>query len=130
MKDETKLKALQCAGAALDKRAENVRVLDISHVSGFTDFFVICSGTSDRQVQSIADSVEMSLRSDRRIPLSVEGYSDGRWIVIDGGDVVIHVFLDAIRDYYDLESLWSDARPVSIPPELYGAPAAASQARP
>ena len=122
---QSQAKALICAGAALDKNAENIRVLDLSHVSAFTDFFVICSARSDRQVQAIADSVAGVMREKNTPALSTEGYGEGRWVVMDLGDVVLHVFLDEIRDYYDLETLWSDAKPVTIPMELYGkAPAA------
>lgn len=115
-------KALQCAKAVLDKKAENVRVLDLSEISGFTDYFVICSGTSDRQVQSIADSIGFFAKSNRAEVYSTEGYSEGRWVLIDLGDVIVHIFLDALREYYDLETLWSDAERVKIPAEYYGLP--------
>lgn len=116
-------KALECARAALDKRAENVRVLDLTQVSSFTDYFVILSGQSDRQVQAICDSISTRLKSVGHRPLSIEGLSEGRWVVIDLGDVVVHVFLDALREYYDLENLWADAPKIKIPAEYYGSPA-------
>lgn len=118
--DPSREKALGCARAAIDKKAENVKILDLSGVSGFTDYFVICSGMSDRQVKSIADSVEETLRKSGRKILASEGYADGRWVLIDTGDVVVHVFLDALREYYDLETLWTDAPRVKIPSEFYG----------
>jgi ribosome-associated protein len=113
-------KALSCARSAIDKKAENVKILDLSGISGFTDYFVICSGMSDRQVQAIADSVEHQMESSGQELLSSEGYSDGRWVLMDFGDVVVHIFLDALREYYDLEALWTDAPRVKIPSEFYG----------
>lgn len=113
-------KALACARAAIDKKAENVKVLDLTDLSGFTDYFTICSGTSDRQVQAIADAMEFTMSSQGFELLSVEGYADGRWVLMDFGDVVAHIFLDALREYYDLENLWSDAPRVKIPSEYYG----------
>lgn len=113
-------KALLCAQAAIDKKAENVQILDLTEVSGFTDFFLICSAMSDRQVQAIADSVESRMKGEGIKVLSGEGYTEGRWAVIDLGDVVVHIFLDAIRDYYDLESLWLDAPKLKIPSDFYG----------
>jgi len=113
-------KALNCARAALDKKAENLKVLDLTELSGFTEYFVICSGTSDRQVQAIADSVEHALKLKGKSLLSSEGYQDGRWVLMDFGDVVVHVFLEALREYYDLENLWADAPRVKVPSEFYG----------
>jgi ribosome-associated protein len=118
--DPSARKALACARAAIDKKAENLKVLDLTDLSGFTDYFVICSGTSDRQVQAIADAVEGALESAGHETLSVEGYGEGRWVLMDFGDVVVHVFLDALREYYNLESLWADAPRVKIPSEFYG----------
>ncbi len=114
-------KALACARAAIDKKAENVKILDLSNLSGFTEYFVICSGMSDRQVQTIADSAEHAVTSSGSELLSAEGYAEGRWVLMDMGDVVVHVFLDALREYYDLENLWADAPRVKIPSEFYGA---------
>ena len=116
----SKDKALACVRAALDKKAENLKALDVSELSGFTDVFVICNGASDRQVQAIADSIESAMIAQNQEVLSIEGYGDGRWVLMDLGDVVIHIFLDALRDYYDLESLWADAPSLKIPAEYYG----------
>jgi len=112
--------ALLCARAAIDKKAENLKVLDLTDISGFTDFFVICSGMSDRQVQAISDSVVSSMEAAGHEPVSVEGYGEGRWVLMDFGYVVVHVFLDALREYYDLENLWADAPRVKVPSEYYG----------
>ena len=114
-------RALECARAALDKKAENLKVLDLTRLSGFTDYFVICSGTSDRQVQAIATSIEQHLKKQGAELLNFEGFSEGRWILMDFGDVVVHIFQDALREYYDLENLWSDAPRVAVPPAFYGA---------
>ncbi|MGK5085952.1 ribosome silencing factor [Bdellovibrionota bacterium FG-2] len=113
-------KALRCAKAAIDKNAQNVKILDLSELSGFTDYFVICNGTSDRQVQAISDSAVFALESASHEILATEGYSEGRWVLIDSGDVIVHVFLDALREYYDLETLWADAPRLKIPSEFYG----------
>lgn len=113
-------KALACARAAIDKKAEHVKILDLSGISGFTDYFVICSGMSDRQVQAISSGVESEMDSLGREILSTEGYAEGRWVLMDLGDVVVHVFLDALREYYDLENLWTDAPRIKIPSEFYG----------
>ena len=118
--ESSEAKALACARAAIDKKAENVKILNLTDISGFTDFFVICSGTSDRQVQAIANSVESSMGTFGVDALSAEGYAEGRWVLMDFGDVVVHVFLDALREYYDLETLWAEAPKVSIPSEFYG----------
>lgn len=118
--DRSKEKALACARAAIDKKAENVKILDMTDLAGFTDYFVICSGMSDRQVQSIADSVENAMDVAGAEVISAEGYGEGRWVLMDMGDVVVHVFLDALREYYDLETLWADAPRVKIPSEYYG----------
>jgi ribosome-associated protein len=117
----SRARALECARAALDKKAENVRILDLTKLSGFTDYFVIASGLSDRQVQAIASSVEQHLESQEAELVNFEGFSDGRWVLMDFGDVVVHIFQDALRDYYDLENLWADAPRVAIPAEFYGA---------
>ena len=118
--DPSRDKALICARAAIDKKAENIRVLNLTDLSGFTDYFVICSALSDRQVQAIADSVEYVMASSGFELISAEGYAEGRWVLMDFGDVVVHVFLDALREYYDLESLWADAPKIKIPAEFYG----------
>lgn len=112
-------KAFLSVQAAANKKAETIKVLDLRGISSFCDYFVICSGLSDRQVQAIADSISIELKEDGFAPVSVEGYREGRWVVVDYGDVVIHVFLDALRDYYDIEKLWFDAKKVPIPQELY-----------
>jgi ribosome-associated protein len=118
--DPSRSKALECARAAIDKKAENLKVLDLSELSGFTDYFVICSGMSDKQVKAICDSVESAMTAAGFESISIEGLNDGRWVLMDFGDVVVHLFLDALREYYDLETLWADAPKVKIPSQFYG----------
>ena len=112
-------KAFLSVQSAANKKAENVKILDLKDLSSFTEYFMICSGMSDRQVQAIADSIVIDLRESGFTPISVEGYREGRWIIIDYGDVVMHVFLDALRDFYNLEQLWTHAKRVPIPQELF-----------
>ena len=112
-------KAFLSVQSAANKKAETIKILDLKSESSFTDYFMICSGSSDRQVQAIADSIVIDLKESGFAPISVEGYREGRWVIVDYGDVVIHVFLDALRDFYDLEQLWSHAKRVPIPQELF-----------
>lgn len=127
---ETRAQALEAARAALEKRGENLVVLDIKRLSGFTDYFVICTAQSDRQAQAIADSVQSHIKTQFNLrPLSTEGYSEGRWILLDFGAFVVHVFQDALRDYYRLDLLWADAVKIPIPSEFYG-PSGAAAATP
>jgi ribosome-associated protein len=102
-------KACLVARLADSLKGEQIVVLDLSHVAGWCDAFVICSAWTRNQARSIADGVHqrMNEAGDRR--LRVEGYSDSGWIVTDWGDIVLHVFVDEVRGYYDLEHLWGDA---------------------
>ena len=118
-KDDSLSRAYLCVRAAIDKKAEGIRILDLREQSGYTDILIICHGTSDRHVQTIAESVVQVADAQRFTVVSKEGLSEGRWSLIDLGDVVVHVFLDALRDYYDLENLWADAPRVKIPADFY-----------
>ena len=102
-------KAVLCADVADRFLAHDLVVLDISRFSSFADYFIICSGKSSRQVQGIADNIEDTLRDSGFKPLGVEGKRDGHWVLMDYGDVVIHIFYEPVRSFYDLESLWADA---------------------
>jgi ribosome-associated protein len=97
-----------------DAKAQNIVVLDVSKISDFTDYMVIATGTSNRHVQSCADRVLDDLRSHERRPVGVEGKQNGDWVLVDFGDVVVHVMRDAVRDFYNLEKLWSDAKSVEV----------------
>lgn len=105
---------VRTAVAAADGRqAVDLRVLHLGKVSDFTEYFVVCGGTNERQVQAIADAVEMDLRSAGVRPLHVEGLQRGQWVLLDYGDLIIHAFLEEPRRYYALERLWSDAPDVT-----------------
>ncbi len=119
VEEESLAKAFLSVQSAANKKAENIKILDLRDLSSFTEYFMICSGTSDRQVQAIADSVVIDLKQNGFAPISVEGYREGRWIIVDYGDAVVHVFLDALRDFYNLEQLWANAKRVPIPQELF-----------
>jgi ribosome-associated protein len=101
--------------AAQDKKAEDLVVLDLRKVSDVTDFFVICHGTSDRQVLTIADSIERKLQQELGVrPSSVEGRRGGDWVLMDYIDFVVHVFVAEKREFYRLERLWGDAPRVDL----------------
>jgi ribosome-associated protein len=99
--------------AADDRKAVALKVLHLEKVTDFTDYFLICSGTSERQVQSIADAVLEKMREEKVRPLHVEGYNRGQWVLIDFGDFVVHVFQEDPRRFYALERLWGDAPDVT-----------------
>ncbi|HEX6262208.1 MAG TPA: ribosome silencing factor [Actinomycetota bacterium] len=101
--------AITAARAASDKQAADILVLEVRDLIVITDYFVIASGRSDRQVKTIAESIEEALRGEGEKPLRREGRRDGRWVLLDYLDFVVHVFLDEERDFYGLERLWADA---------------------
>ena len=108
-------RALKCAALALDKKAFNVRVLDVRKISALTDFLVLASGSSDRQVKAAAESVHLGLKSEyATMPIGIEGLNEGRWVLIDYGDVMVHVFHEPVRLFYDLDGLWCDAEEIQI----------------
>ncbi|MFQ5899987.1 MAG: ribosome silencing factor [Thermodesulfobacteriota bacterium] len=92
----------------LDKKAVNVMILDVSKSSSFTDYIVTCSGSSDTHVKAVAGSIDQSLKKERILPLGIEGFSVGQWVLMDYGDIVINIFYEPVRDFYDLEGLWSE----------------------
>ncbi len=102
-------RAIAFAREALRFKALDLLVLDVSGFSSFADYFIICSGKSSRQVQSIAENVESALRETGVRPLGVEGKREGHWVLMDYGDIIIHIFYEPVRSFYDLESLWSQA---------------------
>jgi len=102
------------AEAALDKKAENVVILDVAGLTGYADCFVIATGTSDRQVSAIADSIEEKMKKAGHRPIGVEGHGLGHWVLLDFGDVVAHVFYEEARALYDVEGLWADARRIPV----------------
>lgn len=110
---DTSQRVREAVAAADGRKAVDLKVLHLQKVSDFTDYFLICSGTSERQVQAIADAVQEKLREQRVRPLHVEGYNRGQWVLIDYGDLVVHVFQEEPRRFYALERLWGDAPEVT-----------------
>ena len=99
--------------AVLVKKATGLVVLDVRNLTSVADAFIICSGQSNRQVTAIAESIQKDLKSRQILPLSVEGAGEGHWVLLDYGHVIIHVFYDPVRGFYDLEGLWMDAKRVN-----------------
>jgi ribosome-associated protein len=112
----TEDRALECARLALDKKATNVRILDIHRLTTIADILVLADGGSDKQVQAIAESVRQGLKKYGKVQ-EIEGLTEGKWALIDYGDVLVHVFQREIRSHYDLDGLWSAAAEVPIPVE-------------
>jgi ribosome-associated protein len=101
---------LLCAGLVQEKKGQDVRALDVREHAGFTDYFVLCSGSSDRQVIAMAQHVEETLKKEQGIrPLGTEGLREGRWALLDYGDFVVHVFLASVREFYNFDRLWGAA---------------------
>ena len=113
-----KERLLLCINASLKRKAKNLTILNVKEVSSFADYFIICSGTSDRQVQSIAASIRENLKECGIIPLGIEGESLGKWVLMDYDDVIIHIFHEPIRKFYEIERLWSDAPLMQIDDNL------------
>ena len=103
--------------AALDKKAENLVVLDVRGLSSYTDFFVIMSGRSTRHVQGLAQAVDVALRHKNVKDGNTEGLNEGHWVLLDYNDVVVHVFYSEDRGFYDIEGLWHDAPRVDLTQE-------------
>ncbi|MEJ5377591.1 MAG: ribosome silencing factor [bacterium] len=108
-------KSLLIARFMQAKKAQNILILDLRQVASFTDYFVICTGRSDRQVQAIAEHLERELKGLKWKPTAVEGLGVARWVLMDFGDVIVHIFQKQIREFYDLEGLWSDAPRLEFP---------------
>ncbi len=96
--------------AVSGKKAADIKVLDLRGLSSVADIFIICSALSNRQTAAISDFIERYLKNFGKKPLSVEGKNEGQWILLDYGEVVIHVFYEPVRKFYNLEGLWSDAK--------------------
>jgi ribosome-associated protein len=125
-KSDLKQQVTAAIQACLDKKAEELSILEMEKGSGaFTDYFVLCSGTNPRQVQAIADEVELRLKATGVRPAHVEGYKQGEWILVDYTDFVVHVFSEKARKFYDLERLWKTAKrlePSELKPKSKAAP--------
>ena len=100
---------------ALEKKARDLVVLEVRELTSIGDYFIICSGSSDRQVQSIAQGIEENLSETGHSPLSVEGANRGHWVLMDFSDVIVHIFYEPVREFYDLDGLWGHAPRVELP---------------
>jgi ribosome-associated protein len=112
--------AMAAMEAALEKKALEPVLLDVSDQGTYTDYILVVSGRSDRHVQAIADGVLEALKGQRGVqPLSIEGKREGQWALLDFGDLIVHVFYHPLREFYDLEGMWADAPrvQVEVPPE-------------
>ena len=109
-KNESARRLLLCINAVLQKKAKNIVVLNVKEISSFTDYMLICSGSTDRQVQAISSAIQEYLKKEDIRPLGVEGESNAEWILLDYDDVVISVFQDEARSFYGLEDLWDAPR--------------------
>ncbi|MEM7410102.1 MAG: ribosome silencing factor [Myxococcota bacterium] len=101
--------------AAQDKKAVELVALDVRELTSYADTFVLATGTSDRHARSVADSIREAASVRGEKPIGVEGYDEARWVLIDLGDVIVHVFQPDVRESYDLERLWSDATSLDLP---------------
>jgi ribosome-associated protein len=118
-----------CALAADSRKAEDIVVLDVEQLSSVAEHFLICSGTSDRQVRAIADAIAEELVRHGEKPLAMEGYQKGTWVLMDCADLIVHIFDDDTRRFYDLERLWYRAPHVEVPGLAFAMPqTAASEA--
>lgn len=118
-KDELSLETLDkdlrtAVEACQEKKAAEILVLDLRGLASFTDYFLICSGASNRQLKAIADEIEETVAMMKRKPAHREGYPRGEWILMDYVDFVVHVFTTSSRAYYDLERLWGDAGRIAV----------------
>ncbi len=110
------------AQAAIDKKATDVTIIDVSGLVAYTDIIIVCTGRNSRQVRAIAEEMRVRVKKDRGLfPLSIEGARGSRWVLADFDDVVVHIFDPQSRVFYDLEGLWADAPRLEAPPS--GAPA-------
>src|SRR5260221_7161639 len=111
IKNDSKSQVSEAIRACLEKKAEEITMLELEEGSGaFTDYFVVCSGTNPRQVQAIADEVELRLKKAGLWPHQIEGYKQAEWVLLDYFDFVVHVFSEKARKFYDLERLWKTAK--------------------
>jgi ribosome-associated protein len=113
--DEVRPLALEAVAAALEKKAERPTLLDVRQLSSYADYVLLLSGESERQLDAVVRAIEERLRTHGKRPRGVEAAGETGWILLDFGDLVVHVFLPETRDFYDLEGLWADAPRVSLP---------------
>lgn len=109
-KNVTRERLILCINAVLQKKASEIVVLNLRDISAFTDYMIVCSGSSEREVQAIAQAIQLFLKKAEIRPMGVEGEANGQWILLDYDDVVISVFYEPVRAFYDLENLWDAPR--------------------
>lgn len=112
--EETRERVILCVNAALNRKPQKLSIIRISELSSFADYFIICSGSSDRQVQAIAEAIREGLKKSGILPLGIEGERAGQWILMDYGDLVVHIFYEPLREFYNIEGLWSDAPAMEV----------------
>ena len=112
-KNVTRERLFLCINATLQKKAKEIVVLNLKEISAFTDYMIICSGTSEREVQAIAQAIQQFLKKAEIRPLGIEGENNGQWILLDYDDIVISIFQESLRSFYAIENLW-DAPHMSI----------------
>jgi ribosome-associated protein len=108
-------KVFLCAQSALDKKAYDLVILDVRHLTTIADYFLICTGRSDTQVQSICRAIEENLDKQGTSPLATEGFTHGQWVLMDYGDIMVHIFYQPVRFFYDLEGFWFQAQRCELP---------------
>jgi len=104
--------ALLAAETCDEKKAKDIVVLDVRKITTISDYFIVCSTSNERQARAIAESMRMKLKEMGRREMGVEGLEDGRWVLQDFGDIVLHIFHESQREFYDIEGLWADAKQV------------------
>ncbi|MCK5392447.1 MAG: ribosome silencing factor [Deltaproteobacteria bacterium] len=112
---DSKEKAISIAHAAWEKQAVNPILLEVKSSSDVTDYFLICSANSNRGVKTIVDNIENNLKEIGQKVIGIEGYKEGKWVLVDSADVVIHIFHEPLREFYNIESLWIDAPRLELP---------------
>jgi ribosome-associated protein len=109
-KNETRERLILCINATLQKKAKEIVVLNLKEISAFTDYMIICSGSSDREVQAISAAIQKFLKETGIRPMGIEGEANGQWVLLDYDDVVISVFYEPVRSFYNIENLWDAPR--------------------
>jgi ribosome-associated protein len=104
--------ALLAAETCDEKKAKDIAVLDVRKITSISDYFIVCSTSNERQARAIAESMRMKMKEMGRREMGVEGMEDGRWVLQDFGDIVLHIFHETQREFYDIEGLWADAKKV------------------
>jgi len=117
-KPDTQERVLLCVNALLQRKAKDIKILNVKSVSSFTDYFIICSGGSDRQVEALSEAVREHMKKSGIMPLGVEGAKIGRWVLMDYVDVIVHIFYAPVREFYDLERLWPDIPIMNVDADL------------